>query len=332
MPPDRTDGTGRKPPATIGRRQLMRGLAQGLVAAPAWAAAASTPARATGTLELGVMAAPGSARQAAARRWAARWARQLGQAVSVVDLPATTDVLDWCQPSTGAARAVLATVWQGAATATTTTTSTGACSNRIASPPWPGLQTLAALAREPLVLMADRFMPRVTAAAPQRDWAAVQQALKSSATPWRCGMDSTDAAARVAALRLLQALGLGRAEPVDFRGPAQLVPALAGARMPLAVLTAGLCIGSRWEAMAPDQAPGQADGPVAAHRRGDIQLWAVAERARLPGLPQVPTADELLGCTGNDIGRWQLLLAPAEGESRFMRRLAAAAAATPWSA
>ncbi len=324
MPPERRTLTAG---VAFGRRRLVQGL---LLGPPTLGAALQAGAAATGrgasVVELGVVAVPGSGSQAAARGWASRWSARLGHAVAVLDLPPGTDALAWCRQARGATRLVLAASWQGA------TDGAASCPGGAASVTMPGLQTLAALARTPLVLMADRFMPRLAAVDPVRAWPQVLQAAQSAATPWRCGMDGSDVHAHAAALRLLGALGLGRADPVDFRGTAQLLPALAGARLSLALQTAGLCVGPRWQAMSHDETAGWLDGPVAAHRRGDVQLWAVAERVRLPGLPEVPTADELLGCAGNDIGRWQLLLAPADLDGRLARRLAAAAAATPWPA
>jgi hypothetical protein len=253
-------------------------LAGPVLGAPAVLAAA--PAR----LQLGLAMPPGSSSHALAQSWA----RRLAQA-SVQPLPPDTDPAAWCLAEPGAPRAVLALVWAGSATQSLP----------------PGLVSLGALAASPLALLASRAVPST--------WPGVRSAPELAA--WRCGVDASSSASASAAQHLLQALGLAALQQVPFRGPALLLPALAGARLEFAVQAIG---------NTEDRVAGNQVSAVDAHRQGEVQMLALASTARLPMLPGVPTVDELLGRRGNDIGRCLLLLAPADLDQRWVRSLQAA--------
>ncbi len=253
---------------------------------------------------LGVVALPDSTSATLAAACAHHLARRLGELVALEVLPPGTDLPSWWRRGPPAGRLLLTETWQQGPTPALTAA---------------GAQLLAELTREPLVLAGNRLLPA--------DLAAWRLAAQAGTGVWRYGTDGTDPRAADLVAACLQQAGLGRLQPVLFRGPVQLLPALAGARMELGVqfgadARAGPACrqhpdsvhGGRWEA---------------AHRAGDIRLLAVADARRSPWLPGVPTLDEALGSTGQQAARCRLLLAAPGLPSPQLRQLAAAAATLP---
>jgi hypothetical protein len=260
---------------------------------------------------LGVAALPGSTSAQLAAGCARHLARQLGAPVALAVLPPGTELLSWGRSGPSARRLLLVEAWQQ-----------GQAPAGHGAADWQtqcldGAQPLALLTREPLVLAGNRLLPA--------DMTAWRAAALADDAVWRYGADGTDPGAADLVAACLQQAGLGRLRPVLFRGPAQLLPALAGARMQLGVqfgadVLAGPACRQQRRSM-----PGQRWD--AAHTAGDIRLLAVADARRSPWLPGLPTLAEALGGTGLQAARCRLLLA-APGLALAQRQQLAAAAAT----
>jgi hypothetical protein len=250
--------------------------------------------------------------------------RRLGERVGLQLMPPGTDTRAWCSAwrsaayrrDTTATGLLLTEAWRLGAEPQwhSSDTSTAAC--LAAAPP------LAVLAHAPLVLAANRFMPLTLAAFGAAAPADVKAAADASA--WRYGLDGSDRIEGELIARCLQAAGLGRLQALAFRGPSQLLPALAGARLQLTVQPiagAGPACSIGHERVAGNQGSW-----AAAHRAGDVHLLAVADEVRLGFLPEVPTLKQALGEAGLAAARCRVLLATPGGSPQRLRRLADAAA------
>lgn len=279
--------------ATVTRRRLLEGLAL--------AAAGPIPATATGArrpaLRLGLMAAADGVGEALACDVARHLARRWPAGVALVSLAVNADPLAWCRAQPAQAALVLGTAWRIGA-AVPKPAAPGPMASLLADRP-----PLALLACDPLVF-ANRAMPR--------DLAGWLAAARADPKRNRWGADAADGLSFDFAAAWLRALGVGDATGVRFRGRPQLLPALAGDRLALTVQTLGEPAGAAGCALPAAAFAGSAGNHarlLAMHRDKQVHLLAVADHARLPGLPGLPTLDEAAGLAGWQASRCHLLAA-----------------------
>jgi len=244
-------------------------------------------------LRLGVVALPGSALAQLAQRCAWRLTQRLGDAVALQVLAPGSDAMAWCSGDAQRMGLLLAEAWCLGAQPSWHSDNPAATACLAAAAP------LAVLAREPLVLAANRFMPKTLV--------EFRAMASGGAADWRYGVDGTHAVAVELVARCLQQAGLGRLRALEFRGPSQLLPALAGARLQLTVQR----IAGDGAACSAAQQPlaGKPGSWAAAQQAGDVQLLAVADAVRLAALPELPTLNEALGGTDHIAACCQVLLA-----------------------
>ena len=304
----------------LNRRRWLQGLglAGSSIVLCAQAARQGQTSAARAGLRLGVVALPGSPMEDFARRCAPRLGQSLGERVLLQVMPPGTDTLAWCSRDAQTTGLLLAEVWRLGAQASWHSNEASAAACLAAAPP------LALLAQEPLVLAVNRFMPRTLAEFCAEEQSGSADAARSDR--WRYGVDGADPVAAEVAAACLQQAGLDRLRQVVFRGPSQLLPALAGARLQMTAQRIADTLAGQDCGTADDRGAGNHGGWAAAHRAGDVHLLAVADSVRLSMLPEVPTLNEALGGSGHEAARCRVLLATPSTSTRRLQRLADAAA------
>lgn len=291
-------------PGLFNRRQLMRGLLATGMLAPAQAQPGGAQAHGNGSgaaVRLGVLQTPDVGSEDLAYRVARHLKRQLDEPVTLTTVHIDTDLMQWCQSEPRVSSLLLCTAWR-LGTAPSWHSPHPALAGFLA-----GRQPLALLRSEPLALAVNRFQPRSLLPALDKAYAG--------AAGIRYATDATDGMSRQIIERWLSGPRWASMQHVPFRGQAQLLPALSGARVEMTVQPLGSVSASdtgRW---------------LAAHRARDISVVAVADVQRLPGLPDVPTLDEALSQAGHRAVRCHVLLAAPDLAASRLHRLSVATAA-----